>query len=121
MAVSVTIIYLRLPLFLDVNERPVVLCNSSFYISTTSSSGSVVGQVEGYDPDNEKYHKSKISNPNGPFDSLKQELNYRFEPENNSWAFDITLNGVIYLEGVSSFFRYYNFEFGYNVRRGNLS
>ncbi len=85
------------------NETPVILCDSSnsFYASPSFSRGSVLGQIRHYDPDNENYHKSKIQNPNGPFEIRKQVVNYRFPDDNISWPFDVTLSGIIYLEKVA--------------------
>ena len=84
----------------DVNETPQILCKSPFYASTSFSRGSVLGRIQNYDPDNELYYSSKKRNPKGPFEIQKQVLNYRFENENISWPFDVTLNGIIYLEKV---------------------
>ena len=80
--------------FLDVNETPTMDCNMSFHVLNGSSNGSVIGQMKAYDADNEAYYRSDKRK------QRKQLLSYRLEPENSSWPFDMTDDGVLYLEGV---------------------
>lgn len=86
--------------FSDVNETPQILCETPFYASPSFSRGSIVGQLQSYDPDNERYHISKRRNPSGPFDKRKQLLIYSFLNENIIWPFHMTLTGIIYWKMV---------------------
>ncbi|XP_028415344.1 protocadherin-23-like isoform X2 [Dendronephthya gigantea] len=82
---------------IDVNEAPEIICDNPFFVFPLFSRRSALGKIQNYDPDNEKYYKSK-QNSSVPFDPRKQLVNYSFEKENYTWPFDITLNGIIYLE-----------------------
>ena len=84
----------------DVNETPQILCDTPFYASPSFSRGSVVGQLQNYDPDNEQYHMSRRQNPRGPFEKRKQLLIYSFDKENITWPFHMTQTGNIYWKMV---------------------
>ena len=85
---------------LDVNETPQILCDTPFYALPSFSRGSVVGQLQNYDPDNEQYHMSRRRNPRGPFEKRKQLLIYSFDNENITWPFHMTQTGIIYWKMV---------------------
>ncbi|CAB4023992.1 protocadherin Fat 4-like, partial [Paramuricea clavata] len=101
---------------LDVNEAPQILCNTSFLALPSFSRGSILGQIQHYDPDNERYHISKKQNPNGPFEIRKQLLSYRFENENIAWRFDVTQNGIIYLKKRPTAEKYNNRLIMFGIR-----
>ncbi|XP_046847649.1 uncharacterized protein LOC124441247 isoform X2 [Xenia sp. Carnegie-2017] len=84
---------------IDINEYPVIHCDTPFIVWPSFSPGSSIGLVTSYDPDNERFYKSQRENNDNATEIQKQLLQYSLRTKNvTSWPFDITNDGMLYLE-----------------------
>ncbi|XP_046847645.1 protein dachsous-like isoform X2 [Xenia sp. Carnegie-2017] len=84
---------------IDINEYPKIHCDAPFIVWPSFSSGSAIGLVTSYDPDNERFYKSQRENKDGSTEVQKQLLQYSLGMKNaTSWPFDISNDGILYLE-----------------------